>query len=124
MSHLFAILDTINWKVPTCFFSVIGAVFIAFHIQLSDHYEELAHTAYGWWGRARRVSLIGLAIALLLMVLYGLDREWLLWPPYAIVVLAVDLHMLARIMTMRIDIKRLEAGSRPRLAVMRGRWPH
>jgi hypothetical protein len=114
MIDLFAVLDTFNWKVPTCIFAVAGALLIAFHIQLSDRYEQLAHTNYGSWGMVRRLSLIGIAVALLLTILYGLDREWLLWPPYAIVVLMLDLHMLARIMTIREDIRRLSAAATSR----------
>ena len=84
---------------------LIGALLAVYQMQLVSHErEDLADPTPLRWGR--RVSLMGIAISMLLLVLYADAQQWQPWPPQIALVLAVIVMLTIRILAIHARIRR------------------
>ena len=88
---------------------------VLWQVKLADCIDGIRHKR-DWLFWVRRTSVFIMLGALCLSVVYGHSNRWDPWPPILLFLAAFDVYLLAQIVIMRRDLRRLE-----RLAAITGR---
>lgn len=107
-------IESVNWTCLMQISVICGVILTAFQMQTAEKLETVAEysSRHGHWSAMRRVSNSLLMLAMLWCASYGYERGWQPWPPFVIVMMALDFNIVVRIMIMRRDIRDHLAGVR------------
>lgn len=109
-----AVIDQIDWAIVMQVAVLSGALLSVFRMQTAEKLERIVgcNAHHGTWGVLRRASMTLLALGMLWCVMWGYERGWQPWPPFAIVMILFDFNAIVAIVIMMQDIKAHRAGTR------------
>lgn len=85
--------------------TIAGMLLAVYTMQLTSHVNEDHDDPWALrWGR--RVSLAGIALALLWSLYYSQDKGWQPWPPYLALIVAVIAMLSVRVIAIHARIRR------------------
>lgn len=98
-------VDSLDLSVPHTLLAIYGGLACIFVMQ-TNRYEAEDHRDSGVIRGLRTLGLIALAGSMFWSVTYGANRQWEVWPPEALSILAIDLLMTLRIVAVWARIRR------------------
>lgn len=107
---------------------VFASIFLVFwQIDVAKKLDDLRNNETDRLAfRMRRDAMFAKLMALCWTVIYSAVREWQPWPPIVLFLAAFDWYIIANIMVMRDDIKRIKGtagNSSPPPMAQTARWP-
>jgi len=107
MTEIANAIELFDWTPVLEFLTIFGIMLVAYQMQYTEKFETELRLDHGpVWSQLRRLAFAGKALGMIWCVIYAHTHQWRPWPPFVLVVAAVDLYIFVQIMIMRIDVRR------------------